>query len=84
LTWQGRVEEKVKQFTTYLRQYAILTQMMERGKPIPVDELRHAPWHQALYARLDDKTKQRDLSGLREQGLLYVDEKGLIWPGSTR
>jgi len=65
LTWQGRVEEKFKQFTTYLRQYVILTQMMERGKPMPVDELRRAPWHQALYSRLGDKTKQRDLSGLR-------------------
>jgi Fic family protein len=64
-----------------LRQYAILTQVMERGKPLQVDELRRAPWHAALYVKLGDKTKQRDLSGLREQELLYVDEKGLVWPG---
>lgn len=62
-----------------LRQYAILTQVMERGKPFPIDELRRAPWHQALYAKLGDKTRQRDLSGLREQKLLYIDEKGLVW-----
>lgn len=67
-----------------LRQYAILTQVMERGKPLQIDELRRAPWHEALYAKLGDKTKQRDLSSLREQELLYVDEKGLVWPGFMR
>jgi Fic family protein len=67
-----------------LRQYAILTQVMERGKPMQIDELRRAPWHVALYAKLGDKTKQRDLSRLREQELLYIDEKGLVWPGFMR
>jgi hypothetical protein len=67
-----------------LRQYVILTQVMERDKPLKIDELRRAPWHEALYAKLGDKTKQRDLSKLREQGLLVVDEKGLVWPGFVR
>ena len=67
-----------------LRQYAILTQVMERIKPLPIDELRRAPWHEALYAKLGDKTKQRDLSKLRDQELLNIDEKGLVWPGFTR
>jgi Fic family protein len=67
-----------------LRQYAILTQVMERGKPLQIDELRRAPWLEALYAKLGDKTKQRDLSRLREQELLYVDAKGLVWPGFMR
>jgi len=67
-----------------LRQYAIMTQIMERNKPLKLDELRRAPWFEALYAKLGDKTKQRDLSGLREQGLLVVDEKNLVWPGFMR
>ncbi len=67
-----------------LRQYAILTQVIERDKPIKIDELRRAPWFEALYARLGDKTKQRDLSRLREQELLFVDEKGIVWPGFVR
>jgi Fic family protein len=67
-----------------LRQYAILIQVMECGKPLRIDELRRAPWHEALYAKLCDKTKQRDLSSLRELELLYVDEKGLAWPGFMR
>ncbi|MBN1663186.1 MAG: Fic family protein [Deltaproteobacteria bacterium] len=64
-----------------LRQYAILTQVMERGKPLPVDELRRAPWYEALYTKLGDKTRQRDFSRLREQGLLVVDQKGFVRPG---
>jgi Fic family protein len=67
-----------------LRQYVILTQVMERDRPLKIDELRRAPWHEVLYAKLSDKTKQRDLSGLREQGLLVVDDKGLVWPGFVR
>jgi len=51
---------------------------------LQIDELRRAPWHVALYAKLGDKTKQLDLSKLREQELLYVDEKGLVWPGFMR
>jgi len=80
LLFESQVRQLRDSKAINIRQYAILTQMMERGKPLPVDELRRAPWHQALYARLGDKTKQRDLSGLREKGLLVVDEKGLILP----
>jgi Fic family protein len=67
-----------------LRQYAIVTQVMERGKPLQIDDLRRAPWLEALYANLGDKTKQRDLSKLRQQALLYVDEKGFVWAGVVR
>ena len=66
------------------RQYVILTQAMERDKPFRIDELRQAPWYEALYAKLGGKTRQRDLSGLREQALLYIDEKGLVRPGVLR
>jgi Fic family protein len=70
--------------TINLRQYAIVTQVMERGKPLQIDELRRAPWLEALYANRSDKTKQRDLSKLRQQELLYVDEKGFVWAGVVR
>lgn len=84
LLFEARIKHLRDTKEINLRQYAILTQVMERGKPFQIDELRRAPWHEALYAKLGDKTKQRDLSGLREQELLYVDEKGLVWPGFVR
>lgn len=67
-----------------LRQYVILTQVMGRDKPLHIDEIRRAPWYEALYTRLGGKTRQRDISGLRMQNLIYVDEKGLVRPGFMR
>ncbi len=84
LLFEARIKQLRDTKEINMRQYAILTQVMERGKPLQIDELRRAPWHEALYAKLGDKTKQRDLSSLREQELLYIDEKGLVWPGFVR
>ncbi len=63
------------------RQYAIVTQLMEAGAPAPLASLRRAPWYLALYAKLTDKTKQRDLSRLKQQGLVIQDEQNRLWPG---
>lgn len=60
------------------RQYAIASQLMAAGKPMSLAELRSAPWYQALYVKLTDKTKQRDL---REKGLVIQDENNRLWPG---
>ena len=42
------------------RQYAIASQILAAGHPVPLKALRRAPWYLALYSRLSDKTKQRD------------------------
>ena len=63
------------------RQYAIATQLMEHGAPVPLAVLRRAPWYIALYSKLTDKTKQRDLSRLKEQGLVILDSQNRLWPG---
>ncbi|MBA4423132.1 MAG: Fic family protein [Syntrophus sp. (in: bacteria)] len=84
LLFETRIKHLRDKKEINLRQYAILAQVMERDKPLQIDKLRRSPWHEALYAKLGDKTKQRDLSRLREQELLYVDEKGLVWPGFMR
>lgn len=62
------------------RQYAIISQLMETGRPIHINELRKAPWYLALYTKLTDKTKQRDIRRLRESGLIILDKKGRLWP----
>lgn len=63
------------------RQYAIVTHVLKNSGPMPIDELRLAAWYRALYERRTDKTKQRDLKRLREQGLLTQDKQGRLWPG---
>ncbi len=66
------------------RQYAIVTQVLKNGKPLPLEELRQAPWYVALYAKRGDKTKQRDLARLRDRGLLKLDEKRQLWPAFAK
>jgi len=84
LLFESRIKHLRDTKKVNLRQYTILTQIMEHDKPMTLDELRRDPWHKALYAKLGDKTKQRDLSNLREHGLLYIDEKGHIRPGVAK
>jgi len=63
------------------RQYAIVTQILAAGGPVPLAELRHAPWYLALYVQRTDKTKQRDLQRLRDQRLVALDKDNRLWPG---
>lgn len=62
------------------RQYAILMHVLKHNGVLTIDELRHAPWYQALYVKRTDKTRQRDLSQLRERQLLLQDKNGRLWP----
>lgn len=63
------------------RQYAIVSQVMAAGKPVRLTEMRKAPWYMALYIKLTDKTKLRDLNKLRELGLVVQDGTNALWPG---
>ncbi|WP_295442420.1 hypothetical protein [uncultured Thiodictyon sp.] len=63
------------------RQYAIATQVVAARGPLPLAELRRAPWYLGLYTQLTDKTKQRDLQGLREQRLVVLDKANQLWAG---
>jgi Fic family protein len=63
------------------RQYAIVSQVLDAGRPIPLAEMRRAPWYLALYTQRTDKTRQRDLRHLRELKLIQLDEHGRLWPG---
>lgn len=63
------------------RQYAIITQLVAAGSPLPLASLRTAPWYLALYTRLTDKTKQRDLAGLKAIGLVLQDEHNRLMSG---
>jgi len=63
------------------RQYAIVSQILATGKPLPLAQLQRAPWYQALYLKLTNKTRQRDLRHLRDEGIITVDKKNQLWPG---
>jgi len=63
------------------RQYAIVDFIMSEGRPVTVDRLRQETWYRALYEKLTDKTRRRDLDRLRQHGLIQVDEDKRLWPG---
>lgn len=64
-----------------VRQYAIVRLVMDRGRPITMDDLRREPGYTALYRRLTEKTRQRDMNQLRQLHLLHVNDTGELSPG---
>jgi len=63
------------------RQYAIVRQLLEHGRALPMTTLRADPRYQAMYQGLTDKTRQRDIRRLLESDLIRHDDKGQLWPG---
>lgn len=66
------------------RQYTILSQLLDRGRPLTLDEIRQAPWYTSLYLKRNDKTRQRDLRRLREMELVFLATDNTLWPGFIR
>ena len=81
LLFENDVKRRHDEKQINARQYAIVSQVLDAGKPIPLAQLRRAPWYQALYVQRTDKTRQRDLHKLREQQLILLDEENRLWPG---
>lgn len=66
------------------RQYTIVSQLMDKGRPLTLEEIRQAPWYKSLYLKRTDKTRQRDLRGLREMNLILLDNANRFWPGFVK
>ena len=84
LLYEREIRSALDQKAINTRQYTILTQLLDRPSALPLDAMRQAPWYQALYLKLNDKTAQRDLRSLREQAWLHLDENNRLWPGFLR
>lgn len=65
------------------RQYAIVNAVLHNGD-LSLEQLKGAPWYRALYSKLTDKTRSRDLSKLKELGLMLVDEHDHLVPGFVK
>lgn len=66
------------------RQYTIASQLLDKGRPLPLETIRQAPWYTSLYLKLNPKTRQRDLLRLREMELAYLDAENRLWPGFVK
>lgn len=81
LLYASNIRRALDEKSINARQYTILSQLLERGRPLPLDELRRAPWYTSLYLKLNDKTRSRDLRKLREMELACLDTDNALWPG---
>lgn len=84
LLFETQIKQLLDRKEINSRQYTMLSQLLARGKPMPLEEIRQAPWYGSLYLKLNDKTRQRDLRNLREMELLFLDSENRIWPGFIR
>jgi len=61
-----------------VRQHTIVTTLMATGWEIKLSELQTKPWYQALYKKLTNKTRSRDLKSLEAQQLISVSKEKLL------
>lgn len=81
LLYESSIRRALDDKQINVRQYTILSQILDRGQPFSLDEIRQAPWYESLYRKLNDKTRLRDLHRLREMELVVLDTENRVWPG---
>lgn len=84
LLYESNIRRALDDKQINVRQYTILSQILDRGQPPSLDDLRQAPWYASLYLKRNDKTRQRDMHRLREMELLFLDTENCLWPGFIR
>ncbi|MBI3902206.1 MAG: Fic family protein [Nitrosomonadales bacterium] len=84
LLFETQIKQLLDRKEINSRQYTLLSQLLTRGKPMPLEEIRQAPWYGSLYLKRNDKTRQRDLQKLRAQELVFLDDENRLWPGFIR
>lgn len=80
LLYESTIRRALDDKQINVRQYTILSQILGKG-PLPLGEIRQAPWYESLYLKRNDKTRQRDMHRLREMELVFLDTENRLWPG---
>lgn len=78
LIFQSALKVMLDEKTINPRQYAIVSQILLSGNVIQLKDLRQSPWYVALYSKLTDKTRHRDLKQLYDLNLLAQDDKNVL------
>lgn len=81
LLYESNIRRALDEKQINARQYTILCQLLGRGRPPLLDEVRQAPWYTSLYIKRNDKTRSRDLRRLMEMELVFLDTDNALWPG---
>lgn len=81
LLYESNIRRALDDKQINVRQYTILSQILDKGLPLTLDALRRTPWYTSLYLKRNDKTRLRDMQRLREMELVYLDTDNRLWPG---
>ncbi len=81
VVFRARLIEMVKHGQINARQWAIVDRVLNEGKALSLETLQREPGYLALYHKKTKRTRDRDLSGLREAKLLRIGSDGNVWPG---
>lgn len=84
LLFQNNLRRALEGKEINVRQYTIVSQLIDKGRPLPLEEIRQAPWYTSLYLKRNDKTRQRDMRRLRELELVFLDTANRLWPGFVK
>ena len=83
LLFRNRARDMLDSKEINARQYTILMQVLS-SQPMTADEIRRSPWYTSLYLKRTEKTQQRDMRGLRDAKMLWIDSKGRLVPGFVK
>jgi len=81
LLHEAVLRQKLDQKTINARQYAVIRLVIDNGAPMASKALRGDPRYKVLYAKLAERTANRDLKELQELRLLVQDSQGHWMPG---
>ena len=84
LLYESNIRRALDDKQINVRQYTILSQILDKGRPLALAEIRQAPWYVSLYLKRNDKTRQRDMHRLREMEFVFLDTENRLWPGFIR
>lgn len=79
--FEARLKKLLDEKDINQRQYAIMNAVLQNRSLLNLSLLKKQPWYLALYLKLTEKTKSRDLIQLKNLKLLLVDEQGNITCG---
>jgi Fic family protein len=62
------------------RQWAIVHNVLDKGRPVKLTDMQKQPWFIAMYEKKTSRTRDRDMQKLRALKLLHMDTSGNLWP----
>ena len=80
LVFENRLKHLLNDGTINDRQYAIVSYVLSTNEIVQLKALRQSPWYVALYSKLTDKTRHRDLKRLKDLKLIIQDDQNALWP----